>query len=216
MLISIRAANTFERAIRSINADNDASLYHSRRKNLAGEFTGLACCWELQGKHSEANSAITKAIQNDYENTCLVLSHIIFELNTWNKYDYAQQLCQRLCRLDERKENDQAAVDKIVLDTVIPLANYYKAIAQYTPAETMYKDALVVQDRTNENSRSQAKNLKNLGDCYQIQGKYSQADPLYRRALAIYRKLGGEKDPQVPIILKALARNSSALAHPQN
>ena len=42
-----------------------------------------------------------------------------------------------------------------------------------------------------------AHNLNNLAEVYQSQGKYAEAEPLYRRALAIYQKVLGPEDPFV-------------------
>jgi len=47
--------------------------------------------------------------------------------------------------------------------------------------------------------------LNNLAELYREQGKYSEAEPLYRRALAILEKTLGPEHPKVATVLENLA-----------
>jgi len=51
--------------------------------------------------------------------------------------------------------------------------------------------------------------LSNLADHYRIQGKYAEAEPLYKRALTINEKALGPEHPEVAQSLE----NYSALLH---
>ncbi len=42
-----------------------------------------------------------------------------------------------------------------------------------------------------------AQSLNNLALLYQVQGNYAEAEPLYRRSLAIYEKVLGPEHPKV-------------------
>jgi len=47
--------------------------------------------------------------------------------------------------------------------------------------------------------------LNNLGLLYRAQGKYAEAEPLYRRALAIAEKTLGPGHPDLAVVLRGLA-----------
>jgi tetratricopeptide (TPR) repeat protein len=51
-----------------------------------------------------------------------------------------------------------------------------------------------------------AASLNNLAALYQTQGRYADAEPLYRRSLAIYEKVLGPEHPDVATSLNNLAR----------
>lgn len=52
---------------------------------------------------------------------------------------------------------------------------------------------------------SVALNLNNLANLYKLQGRYSEAEPLYRRALSIYEQQLGSDHPDVALNLNNLA-----------
>jgi tetratricopeptide (TPR) repeat protein len=51
-----------------------------------------------------------------------------------------------------------------------------------------------------------ATSLNNLAELYRVQGQYAAAEPLYKRALAIWEKALGPDHPQVATVLKNMAR----------
>jgi len=51
-----------------------------------------------------------------------------------------------------------------------------------------------------------AQSLHNLGDLYRIEGRYSEAEPLYLRALAIREKILGKDHPDVAALLVSYAQ----------
>ncbi len=54
-----------------------------------------------------------------------------------------------------------------------------------------------------------------LAEIYQKQEKYTQAEPLYKRALAIHEKDLGEDHPDVAVTLGNLAKCSEEMGKPQ-
>ncbi len=50
-----------------------------------------------------------------------------------------------------------------------------------------------------------ATTLRNLAALYKAQGKYAEAEPLYKRALAIWEKAMGPDHPQVALVLENMA-----------
>ncbi len=59
-----------------------------------------------------------------------------------------------------------------------------------------------------------ATNLNNLANLYHAQGKYAEAEPLYKRALAIVEKALGPEHPHVAARLNNLAQLGGALKSP--
>ena len=50
-----------------------------------------------------------------------------------------------------------------------------------------------------------AENLNHLAEQYRLQGRYAEAEPLYKRALSIREKALGPEHPQVATTLNNLA-----------
>jgi tetratricopeptide (TPR) repeat protein len=47
--------------------------------------------------------------------------------------------------------------------------------------------------------------LNNLAELYRAQGKYSEAEPLYKRALVIWEKVLGPDHPHIATVLENMA-----------
>ncbi len=72
--------------------------------------------------------------------------------------------------------------------------------------------ALKEAEKFGEQDPRFATSLNNLAALYRAQGKYAQAEPLYRRSLAIVEKALGPEHPQVAQSLE----NYAALLHKLN
>ncbi len=72
-----------------------------------------------------------------------------------------------------------------------------KALAEGRPidAEKMWKSALQLAERFGPEDGRLTISLNNLADFYQDQGKYAEAEPLRKRALAQMEKILGPEDP---------------------
>jgi tetratricopeptide (TPR) repeat protein len=57
-----------------------------------------------------------------------------------------------------------------------------------------------------------ATNLNNLAEFYRSQGKYADAEPLYKRALTIDKKALGPDHPDVAGFVKSLAADLYAIS----
>ncbi|MEE8077291.1 MAG: tetratricopeptide repeat protein [Candidatus Binatia bacterium] len=55
-------------------------------------------------------------------------------------------------------------------------------------------------------TRGDHRPLNNLATLYQAQGKYAEAEPLHKRALAIWEKALGPDHPQVATTLENMAK----------
>src|SRR6267154_211098 len=91
-------------------------------------------------------------------------------------------------------------------------ANAARQRGEYTVAETHYKHVISAQERVlGSENLDVAASLNNLAVLYQDESMYTQAEPLYKRSLAIWKKHPGQ-ETQVALCLNNLA----ALHHDEN
>ncbi len=74
----------------------------------------------------------------------------------------------------------------------------------YAEAVKQTKAALSLAEAFAPDDPRLATTLNNLGEFYRAQGKYTEAEPLYKRALAIYEKALGPEHPHVAVSLNNL------------
>ncbi len=77
--------------------------------------------------------------------------------------------------------------------------------ARYAEAEELYLAALEEAEKFGEQDPRLATVLNNLAALYRLQGKYTAAEPLHRRALAIWEHTLGPEHPDVATRLHNLA-----------
>ncbi len=77
--------------------------------------------------------------------------------------------------------------------------------ADYAEAEKLFLAALKEAEKFGEQDPRSATSLNNLALLYYAQGKYTQAEPLYQRALVIYERALGPEHPNVATGLNNLA-----------
>jgi tetratricopeptide (TPR) repeat protein len=86
------------------------------------------------------------------------------------------------------------------------VALYNKARAAWVEAESLYKHAIIMGEKTVGPEHPQfAVSLNNLAELYRVTSRFTEADPLYRRALAIREKTLGPDHPDVAQSLNNLA-----------
>ena len=76
---------------------------------------------------------------------------------------------------------------------------------QHAEAQKQFAAALKEAEKFEEQDPRLATSLNNLATLYQAQGKYAEAEPLHRRALAIQEKALGPEHPDVANTLNSLA-----------
>ncbi len=84
--------------------------------------------------------------------------------------------------------------------------------ADYAQAEKLFLAALKEAEKFGNPDPRLATSLNNLAELYRAQGRYAQAGPRYRRALAIREKALGPEHPDVAAVLE----NYAALLHKLN
>ncbi len=75
----------------------------------------------------------------------------------------------------------------------------------YDKAELSFKKALVLASTQNKASLEVAMSLDNLAQLYQRQGRYLEADPMYRKAIELYQKRLGREHKLVGQAIKNLS-----------
>ena len=76
----------------------------------------------------------------------------------------------------------------------------------------MFAAAVKQADHFPDQDLRLARSLNNLAAAYAVQGKYTEAEPLYQRSLAILEKVRGSDDPDVATALSNYAALLSATA----
>ena len=100
--------------------------------------------------------------------------------------------------------------------TLNALGEVYRTQGKYAEAEPLYLRAIAIAEKAlgpehppatslNNPEHPLATSLNNLALLYGAQGKYAEAEPLYRRALAIREKALGAEHPDVAIAFNNLA-----------
>ena len=74
----------------------------------------------------------------------------------------------------------------------------------YTEAEKLFVAALKEAEKFGPQDPRLATSLNNLANLYNTQGKYGEADPLYKRSLEIWEKALGPDHPSVATSLENL------------
>jgi tetratricopeptide (TPR) repeat protein len=90
-------------------------------------------------------------------------------------------------------------------DQLTTAAHEAHAAGRIARAEVYFKQALTLAEQFGEGDPRLPKAINNLAAMYQIQGKYTFAESLYKRALDFNRRLYGRDHPDVALNLHNLA-----------
>ena len=71
-------------------------------------------------------------------------------------------------------------------------------------AETYFKETIKIRDN-GKDSPELANALNNLARIYKDEGKYTEAEALYKRTLAMREKILGPQDPAIAVVLRNYA-----------
>jgi eukaryotic-like serine/threonine-protein kinase len=105
-------------------------------------------------------------------------------------------------RLDKELKN-QPDVEADLRSTI---GKVYFDLGQYTNAESMHREALVLRKKLLGNEHPDvASSLNNLANALRAQGRLNEAETLFREALAMRKKLLGSEHPEVASSLQNLA-----------
>src|SRR5688500_19868532 len=83
-------------------------------------------------------------------------------------------------------------------------ANRMRQSGNYPEAERLYAESLRDAETYGEHDLRLAKSLNNLAVLYHLQGRYADAEPLYKRAYSIWERVLGNDDDRVATCLNNL------------
>ncbi len=174
----------------------------------------LASVYQAQGKHAEAKPLFKRALEMQEDATAL--NNLAVRYHDQGKYFEAELLYKRSLEIQE---------DATVLHN---LAVLYHNQGKYAEAEPLYKRALAIKEKAlgpdhkevtkirnnlTKLHTAQANELNNLAVRYHDQGKYAEAEPLYKRALAMMEKALGPDHKEVTNIRNNLTNLHTAQAN---
>ncbi len=185
---------------------------------------------ERQGKYNEAIPLSKKALLlnkkqlgDNHPTTAINLNSLATLYTNQGRYTDVEPLYKEALAIIKKQLGDNHPTTATSLDN---LATLYINQGRYTDAEPLYKEALEIrkkQIRNNyfriisifdslprekqlgDNYPDIAISLNNLAELYQSQGRYSEAEPLLKEALAIDKKQLGDNDPATAASLNNLA-----------
>lgn len=116
-------------------------------------------------------------------------------------YDLAESWYQHCVTTLRSRCPEQSSLVAACLNN---LASFYQSQKKYGEAETLFFQALTINQRL-ENQLELAISLNNLAGLYKTQRKYAEAETLYLQALAIKQTTLGEPHPSLATTLNNLA-----------
>ena len=124
-------------------------------------------------------------------------------VNSWQRQQ-ARSLLALMWQLLEEGEPFLSKTSEPYGDYLLWYARFLEQEVHWQQAQTVLEEAAKLFEQVgNQDSFSTA--LNNLAELYRVQGKYRQAEPLYKRAQAIWEKALGPEHPNVALGLNNLA-----------
>jgi CHAT domain-containing protein/tetratricopeptide (TPR) repeat protein len=195
---ALAAAQQQESAARRNGTNNPA--YMAALTNLAGANQALGQYAKAATMFAQVLDAFQRNLKSDDPTLAQPLSNLGAAYVLLGRYRDARPLFDRALKLREKAPGTNN--NDLVL-ALNDLANLDRKQASYDAAETLLKRAL---DKSAPDSPARATSLGNLGRVYEDQGRYQDAEDLYRRALAINQKGSASGQP-------ALAMSINDVAH---
>ena len=184
----------------------------------ADELTNKAIALDQAGKSAEAIllgqqvlAIREKVLGPDHPDVATVLDGLGFLYEKEGRYAEAEPLYKRALAIREKALGPDYPDYFLVAQSLNKLAGLYDHQGRYAEAEPLYKRALTIfetalgPDRPDGSpalsfSHSEvASSLNNLAMLYDHQGRTSEAEPLYKRALAIFETAFGPDQPNVNV-----------------
>ena len=163
---------------------------------LAETFTNLADVYKAQGKYSDAEAPLRRALEIREKNSgadsaavVLALNNLAAVLNSEGKFPDAEPLFRRAISIQTKllgSDNPKLA------SPIANLASLYADQGQYAEAGPLYREALRLLPAGTEANQSQIVDLQNgLSAVYRAEGRYLDAARSLSQAIAIEEKASG-------------------------
>jgi tetratricopeptide (TPR) repeat protein len=163
------------------------------------EFSTWPMC-ETMLPHALSGAESISRFDMEFWEAALLLGRSGFYLGARARYREAEPLCQRALAIWEKVLGPE---HPNVATSLNNLAGLYQAQGQYAMAESLYRRALGIFERTQH--PNMAMSLNDLAMLYDSQGQYAKSEPLYKQALAILGNTLGPEHPYLATSLNNLA-----------
>jgi tetratricopeptide (TPR) repeat protein len=214
----------------------DRIAEEQRLSQLAGSLANLGNLYYQQGKYTEAEPLLLRALQlreqssgsddSSVANLLVNLGNLYYQQG---KYAEAKPLLQRAVQILEQqvkqaqqvqlRTSDLPVAERGVVADFLAIAlmsqgNLYYQQGKYAEAKSLYRRALSIWEQSlGPEDQSVAYALMSLGDLYYQQGKYAEAEPLFLRALHIREQAQGPQHSETAETMHDLARLREALGN---
>ncbi len=206
-------------------AVNEAEAFGADDPRLAESLNGLAVVYREQGRYTEAEPLLKralaireKALGPAHSDVIQSLSNLAGLYQTQGRHADAEPLLKRVRDLEPRTTVAEplfGSVQGLELPSFGQSPELMEAFnssitlyqqGRYSEAEPYAKEALRLgTEEFGPNAPSTAALLNELAPIYQAQGRYAEAEPLFQRSLAIREKAHGTEHPHVATSLNNLA-----------
>ena len=151
---------------------NEQGVALYKEGNLAG----------AEAAYREALAILEKTSGPVSQAVASVLHNLAVLYRSLGQFARAEESYQRTLSIREQMQ----ASDNLYLPTLNELAGFYYNLGRYDRAEELYRRVVAIETKlSGDDSRGVAMNLANLGNLYQIRGRYGEAQQHFQRALLI-------------------------------
>lgn len=167
----------------AVSYDNLARVYRSQRKEVDAAAAEQAAVEILRDRIDSTNTEMARRVHS-------------------GRYEEAMPLATEVRTLTARVNGIKSEAYAAAVNN---LAFLYKVLEQYKPAQELYEEAVEVwRSALGEHHEDYAVGLMNLAELHRAAGHSVDAEPILRRALEIFRRLG-EENPRLAGALNNLA-----------
>jgi len=179
--------------------------------DYAASLDNLAKTYNLMGQYAKAEPLFDRALAirkatlgEQHPDYAASLERLAGLYGDFGRNDKAKELCDRALAIRRvplgGKERDYA----IGLNNVGYL--YSRYLAQYTKAEPLYQEALIIlNDTVGEKHPDYLRCLYNLASLYDASGQYAKAEPIYQKVLTARQAVLGRDHPNTAEAFSELA-----------
>ena len=180
--------------------------YGAGRAATAEALNDLAMLYQIQGHYADAEplykrslAVWEKALGPDHPDVAAAVNNLAALYQSQGRYADAEPLLQARARHLGEGARPRAPRGRAPRSTTWPCCTRPRA-ATPRPSRSTSAHSTIREKALGPDHPHVAQSLNNLAVLYQSQGRYAEAEPLYKRALAIREKALGPEHPDVAAV----------------